>query len=61
MLLKMYMKHKVATVSSVSIETTVCHHSIDIEVEHPIDHEQAQEVEELPMNNQTDISCSYHR
>lgn len=29
---------------------------IDIEVEHPIDHELAQEVEELPMNNQTDIT-----
>ena len=28
----------------------------DIEVERPIDHEQAQEVEELPMNNQTDIT-----
>ena len=28
----------------------------DIEVEHPIDHEQAQEVEELPTNNQTDIA-----
>ena len=28
----------------------------DIEVEHPIDHEQAQEVEELPVNNQTDIA-----
>ena len=25
-------------------------------MEHPIDHEQAQEVEELPMNNQTDIA-----
>lgn len=31
-------------------------HVTDIEVEHPIDHEQAQEVEELPVNNQTDIT-----
>lgn len=49
------MKHKVWYTSVLKLPSDVSVVT-DIEVEHPIDHEQAQEVEELPKNDQIDIT-----